>query len=150
MARRPIGELQPPADEKCVLADEHGVGSLASKRREGGVNLATRAGVEDLELQSHGAAGRFHLAQGDLRVGSIGGIDEYGDTRGRSSISRNSSSRFAVSSRLNKLMPVRFPPGRARLVTRPSLTGSSETENTMRIVVVAPLAARAVVKPAAE
>src|SRR5262245_866335 len=83
MAHRPIGELQPPTVEKCVLADEHGVGSLASKRREGGVNLATRAGVEDLELQSHGAAGRFHLAQGDLRVGSIGGIDEYGHTRGR-------------------------------------------------------------------
>jgi hypothetical protein len=78
-----LASCSPPTVEKCVLADEHGVGSLASKRREGGVNLATRTSVEDLELQSHGAAGRFHLAQGDLRVGSIGGIDEYGDTRGR-------------------------------------------------------------------
>src|SRR5262245_62394236 len=83
MAHRPIGELQPPTVEKSVLADEHGVGSFASKRREGGVNLATRTGVEDLELQPHGAAGRLHLAQGALRVGSIGGIDEYGHTRGR-------------------------------------------------------------------
>ena len=63
MARRPIGQLQPPAIEKCVLADEQGVGSLASKSREGGVDLADRAGVEDLDLQSHGAARRFHLAQ---------------------------------------------------------------------------------------
>ena len=38
-------------------------------------------------------------------------------------------------------MPVRLPPGRARLATRPSLTGSSGTMKTMGIVVVAALAA---------
>ena len=36
-------------------------------------------------------------------------------------------------------MPVRLPPGRARLATRPSLTGSSLTVKTMGIVVVAAL-----------
>ena len=45
----------------------------------------------------------------------------------RGTISRKSSSRFAVNSPLKKLIPVRFPPGRARLGTRPSLTGSSPT-----------------------
>ena len=39
--------------------------------------------------------------------------------------SRRSSSRFAANSPSKKLMPVRLPPGRARLATRPSLTGSS-------------------------
>ena len=38
-------------------------------------------------------------------------------------------------------MPVALPPGRARLATRPSLTGSSPTMNTIGIVVVAALAA---------
>jgi hypothetical protein len=36
-----------------------------------------------------------------------------------------------------------LPPGRARLVTRPSLTRSSETTKTTGMVVVAALAARA-------
>jgi hypothetical protein len=49
--------------------------------------------------------------------------------------------RFAVASALKKLTPVRLPPGRGRLATRPCLTGSSDTPNTMGIVVVASLAA---------
>ena len=57
--------------------------------------------------------------------------------------SRRSSSRFAANSPLKKLIPVRLPPGRARLATRPSLTGSSATAKTMGIVVVAALAANA-------
>src|SRR6516162_6495154 len=56
-------------------------------------------------------------------------------------ISRKSSSRFAVNSPLKRLIPVRLLPGRARLGTRPSLTGSSPTMKTMGIVVVAALAA---------
>jgi hypothetical protein len=46
-------------------------------------------------------------------------------------VSRSSSSRFAVNSVFRRLMPVRLPPGRARLATRPSLTGSSLTVKTM-------------------
>src|SRR2546430_4448724 len=52
------------------------------------------------------------------------------------------SSRLAVSSALTKLIPVALPPGRAMLATRPSLTGSSGTPNTIGIVEVAALAAR--------
>jgi len=38
--------------------------------------------------------------------------------------------------------PVALPPGRARLWTRPSLTGSSATPNTIGMVEVATFAAR--------
>ncbi len=55
--------------------------------------------------------------------------------------SRKISSRLAVISPLNRLSPVRLPPGRARLATRPSLTGSSPTRKTIGIAVVAALAA---------
>src|ERR1700745_597139 len=41
--------------------------------------------------------------------------------------SRRRSNRFATSSPLKILIPVILPPGRARLATRPSRTGSSET-----------------------
>jgi hypothetical protein len=33
-----------------------------------------------LRLKSYGTAGRFHLAQGGLRVNGILWIDEHGDT----------------------------------------------------------------------
>ena len=55
---------------------------------------------------------------------------------------RRSSSRFADSSAAKKLMPVALPPGRDRLATRPSRTGSSGTMKTTGIVVVARAAAR--------
>src|SRR5262249_8726163 len=43
--------------------------------------------------------------------------------------------------------PVALPPVRARLATRPSLTGSSATPKIMGIVVVAALAANALALP---
>ncbi|MEA3069732.1 MAG: hypothetical protein QOD29_1178 [Alphaproteobacteria bacterium] len=44
--------------------------------------------------------------------------------------SRKSPSLFAISSAMKKLTPVALPSGRARLVTRPSLTGSlADTEH---------------------
>ena len=57
--------------------------------------------------------------------------------------SRRSSSRFATNSPIKKLTPVRLPPGRARLATRPSLTGSSAALKTMGVVVVTALTANA-------
>src|SRR5262249_8295630 len=55
--------------------------------------------------------------------------------------SRSKVRRFAANSAVKKLIPVAFPPGRARLTARPSLTGSSLTAKAMGIVVVAALAA---------
>src|SRR5262249_15076020 len=44
-------------------------------------------------------------------------------------ITRNSSSRFAVNSPLKRLTPVRLRLGRARLETRPSRTGACRDES---------------------
>jgi hypothetical protein len=60
----------------------------------------------------------------------------------RGTSSRRSSMRFAVTSELKTLTPVRLPPGRDRLGTKPSRTGSSPVGKTMGIIVVAALAAR--------
>ena len=57
------------------------------------------------------------------------------------------ASRFATSSPVRKLMPVMLPPGRARLVTRPSFTGSWLARKTTGIVVVAALATSATSSP---
>src|SRR5262245_43623737 len=61
--------------------------------------------------------------------------------------SRRSSSRFATNSALRKLIPVRLPPGRARLATKPTLTGSSLMAKTIGIVVVTALAAKTAAGP---
>jgi hypothetical protein len=57
--------------------------------------------------------------------------------------SRKSPKRLAANSAEKKLMPVAFPPGRARLATRPIFTGSAAVENTIGIVEVAAFAASA-------
>jgi hypothetical protein len=46
----------------------------------------------------------------------------------------------ATTSKAKELVPVASPPGRASLATRPNLTGTSPTEKTIGIVVVAALA----------
>src|SRR5215471_19775185 len=59
-----------------------------------------------------------------------------------------SASALAASSALNLLEPVRLPPGRLRLATSPSCTGSVGTANTIGMLVVAALAARVATLPA--
>jgi hypothetical protein len=65
--------------------------------------------------------------------------------RGIASLSN--SSRFDMSSRTKKVDPVTFPPGRARLATRPDATASPLVVMTIGIVVVACLAARTLAVP---
>jgi hypothetical protein len=57
--------------------------------------------------------------------------------------SRKSPSCFAARSTDMKLTPVTLPPGRLRLATRPSLTGSPPVTKTIGTVVGAALAASA-------
>ena len=82
MARRQVDQLDAPAGEEGVAADEQRVGPLAHKRCEGRIDLAAGAGVEDLDLQPHGARSRFHVSQRGLGSRSIGRIDEHGNASG--------------------------------------------------------------------
>ena len=66
VARRQVSQLDTPADEKGVPADEKCIRALAHKDCEGRVDLAAGAGVEDMNLQPHGAGSRFHVSQSCL------------------------------------------------------------------------------------
>ena len=77
MARRQVDQLDAPAAEKRVGADEQRVGTLTHKRCEGRIDLLAGAGAEDLDLQPHGASSRRGVFQRGLRSRSIGGIDEH-------------------------------------------------------------------------
>src|SRR5437588_7030637 len=51
MARRERGKLDPPGQEKCVGADEKGVGSRACKGVKGHLNFPSGAHLEHIDLQ---------------------------------------------------------------------------------------------------
>ena len=57
------------------------------------------------------------------------------------SSSRRSSKRFGPRILVKTLTPVRLPPGRLKLSTRPVLTGSAPVTNTIGMVLVAAFAA---------
>src|SRR6478672_12848628 len=82
MARRQVDQLNTPAIEEAVAADEDGVGPLAHKSCEGRIDLAAGTDVEDLNLQPHGASCRFHVSHCGLPKCS-GRIDEHRHTRRR-------------------------------------------------------------------
>src|SRR5262249_4047230 len=63
-----------------AAADEERVGRRAHEGREGRIDLATGAGVEDLDLPPESARSWFHIPQDGLGVGRISRIDEYGHT----------------------------------------------------------------------
>src|SRR5215468_960647 len=143
VACRQLRHLDTPRVEERARPDDEGVGLLAPNDFEGGIDLAASIRVEHLDLQSHGASRRLtSLNVISVNVAKAGLTSTA--TRVAAGISwRRSSSRFAANSAPSQLMPVRLPPGRARLATRPNLTGSSPPTKTIGIVVVAALAANA-------
>src|SRR5262245_9705361 len=92
------------------------------------------------------AAASTSLSVDDAVVALVG-LTSTATRAAAGSTSRKSPRRFATTSAVKKLIPVALPPGRARLATRPSLTGSSATPKTIGIVRVAALAASAATEP---
>ena len=75
-----MDQLDTPAGEEGITADEECVGLLAHKRRERFIELATGADVEDSGLKPDGAASRFHVLH---RLDSgVGWVDQHGYTSG--------------------------------------------------------------------
>ena len=132
-----------PSVEEGVRADDRGASGRSRTRVAKAASISRLgAGVENCDLQPDGASSRLHVSfDVDSVFAGLAGLTSDRNTSAAGTNSRSSSSCFAASSRLKKLIPVRLPPGRARLATRPSLTGSSPLTKTMGIVVVAALAA---------
>src|SRR5262249_21386511 len=142
VARCQRSKLDAPGLEERIRVDEESVSLLAHKSRESLIDLAAGAGFENPALQPHGAGSGINVSQCGLGIARAR-IDEHDNMGGIGHQLTQQSQPLCVNSTVKKLIPVRLPPGRARLVTRPSLTGSSGTPKTMGIVVVAALAANA-------
>jgi hypothetical protein len=74
--------LDASANEKGPGADKKRIGALAHNSREGRIDLAAGVGVEDLDLQPHGASSRFYVSQRRLGKLGISRINEDGNTSG--------------------------------------------------------------------
>src|SRR5262245_10478913 len=142
MARRQICELYPPAGEKWVGTHENGVVLLARETREGRIDLAAGVRSEDLDVRPHGAGRRFHVAHRRLSSGP-GWVDEHGNPSGRGHQFAQEFQPLRHQFGSKNVDACQVAPGRARLATSPSLTGSSAATKTMGIVAVAAFAARA-------
>ena len=82
VARCQRGKLPSLADEECVGRDEQRIGMLATKSSEGRVDLGDRTRIVDLDLQPQDWGGLLRVAHCVLRDGSVGRIDEHGETHG--------------------------------------------------------------------
>jgi hypothetical protein len=117
-------------DDYSVFHEDQRVGRIYR------FDLATRTGVEDMELQADRAGSFLHLFQCGLGGPRHGRIEEQGNA---SSLGHQLVQERQPLGVHLQLMPVALPPGLARLATSPSLTGSSLTPNTIGMVAVAAL-----------
>ena len=147
MACRQIGKLNPTDGEKGIDTDEKRVGPLAREAFKGCRGFRRWCWPSRFDdLQRHGARGRFHVPHRGIGIARIGRINEDGHASGCGhQLAQELQPLCRQLLTLKKLMPVALPPGRARLATRPSLTGSSPAMKTIGIVVVAAFAASAAI-----
>src|SRR5262249_14346416 len=141
VARRQEDQLDTSADKKRATADENRVGSIARKCCEGRIDSPAGTGMKGLDLQTHGARSRVHVSQYGLGV-CVRRIDEHGDVTSCGYELAQEFQPFCY-----QLITEKIDAGRARLATRPNLTGSSGMVKTIGIVVVPALAARAGSEP---
>src|SRR5262245_19485038 len=144
MMRRERHKLDAPASEEPVGGDEESVGPVEHEGAEGRLDLAAGAGLEDRNLQSEGARAASGISRSVPSIAEgLAGLTSTAIRTALGTRSCKSPSRLATVSWLKKLTPVALPPGRARLATRPILTGSWPTPKTIGTIVVAALAASA-------
>ena len=122
--------------EERIGADHERAGLQLTQAGEGRFEFAFGAGLQDVNLNTHAASRCLEVPH--QRLGKeIGRIDEHrNEARGRNQFMYELEP-LRPSSAFKVVTPVRLPPGRLRLTTRPSRTGSTPTRKTIGIVDVA-------------
>ena len=145
MKRAIVGPHQPdqllkPSVEKQVWHHDQCASLTLDHGREGCLKIGFSASCQHLQASPESVGRRFGLRciSRDVR---IAGVNKQRDRLAEGSSSRRSSKRFGPRILVKTLTPVRLPPGRLKLSTRPVLTGSAPVTNTIGMVLVAAFAA---------
>jgi hypothetical protein len=139
MTCRQRDELLSPSAEERIRGDDDGAGVQLHEGGEGGVELAFGARLQDMELQPL-AFPVSSTSRTTRSAFALRGFTSRAITPAWGASSARSASRLGINSIAMMLTPVRLPPGRAKLATRPSSTGSPPVSKTIGIVEVAFLA----------
>ena len=136
--RRPV--------KKGSVPTKSASGRSRTSARKRDIDLPAGAGIKHLDLHAEGAGSRLHVRHCDLRSGADR-VDEHSDTSDSGHQLTQKFQPLRSHLRRQKIDACDVSPGRARLATRPSLTGSSATTKMIGIVMVAALAADAARMP---
>ena len=136
VADRQRGELLAMAGEEWIAADHQATRAQLNKLYEDFIQITFGAGTKYFKLQPEGAGRRPQVCRCGFRQSGTGWVDQQCHDACSGLNSCSNSSRLGDTSTPATVTPVMLLPGRFRLTTRPSLTGSSETAKTIGIVVV--------------
>ena len=143
MAERERGKLFTPAREICIGADHEPARPQLDQLCEDSIEVTFGAGIQDMEFQPEGTSRRLHLLCVGFGKSGIGWVDEQGYDASRRDQLVQQLQPLWRDLHIVWVTPVTLPPGRLRLATRPSLTGSATVSKTIGMVVVAAFAASA-------
>ena len=149
MADRQCGQLFVVGKEEWIGHDHEPTGSQFNQGCECSLDLACAACMEDMELQPEGARRCLHGSRRRLSNTGIGRVDEQGHVRRAGHHLMQHLEQLRPTSTFKLVTPVTLLPGRFRLATSPTLTGSVAAEKTIGSVVVSAFAASADEDPAA-
>ena len=149
MTRRQRDDGFSNGEEKRARTADDGAGATSTQACKSRRKIGAGVDVANEQLQPGRLGGGLQIGALSLGVGCIR-IDQYPDDRCLGHDLAQQVEPLRPSPPARKLAPVTLPPGRFRLATRPSLTGSSPVAKTIGIVAVASLAARAAGKPLAQ
>jgi len=82
VARRQVDQLDTPAVEEGVAADEEGVRPRMPKGCKDCFDLSAGTGRVDLDLQPDGTGSRLCVSRSGFGIHRFGRIDEHGDASG--------------------------------------------------------------------
>jgi hypothetical protein len=99
--------------------------SRAEECRLSGVDRPTYAHCEVFAVWTPSRHGQLKISAAQLPLPARGRTPCRADSGSRSAVARRGDCRFGTISTFNVVTPVRLPPGRLRLLTSPSLTGSA-------------------------
>src|SRR5262249_10825615 len=139
---RPCDQLSASHIEIGISGDQQRTGPALDDRSECRIDFTFRTRGDHIQLQPKSLRGDLRSCVDGLRRRAFR-VYQNGNRAGTRHDLRQQFKALCVRLVLKLLSPVRLPPGRLRLPTRPAATGSTPLMNTIGIVDVAAFAANA-------